>query len=237
MRIPFKVIVGAAAAGAVFLAALRLPVAAWAVDLVTWIQAAGAAGIAVFAAAYVLATVGMLPGAVLTLGAGFVYGPVGGALLVSPVSVAAATCAFLLGRTAARGWVADRLAAFPHFGAVDRAVESAGFKIVLLLRLSPLFPFTVLNYALGVTRVRLRDYVVASWLGMMPGTILYVYLGSLITSASELARGGAGQGSATTWIYWVGLAASVAVAVVVTRTARAALDRSLSAHAPRLESR
>ncbi|MGE0464719.1 MAG: TVP38/TMEM64 family protein [Vicinamibacterales bacterium] len=215
--------------------ALQLPLAEWAAGLVTWIQAAGATGTAVFAMAYLLATLGMLPGSVLTLGAGFVYGPVGGTLLVSPVSVLAATCAFLLGRTAARGWVAHRLTAFPRFEAVDRAVEGAGFRIVLLLRLSPLFPFTVLNYALGLTRVRLRDYVAASWLGMLPGTILYVYLGSLVTSASDLARGGAG--TATSWTYWLGLGASLAVAIVVTRTARTALSQSLSAHAASLESR
>lgn len=235
MPIKYRFILGLGAAVAILLMARQLPLAEWGVGLVTWIQAAGAVGAAVFAGAYLVATVGMLPGALLTLGAGFVYGPVVGTLLVSPVSVLAATCAFLLGRTAARRWVAGRLAALPRFDAVDRAVGGAGFRIVLLLRLSPLFPFTVLNYALGLTRVRLRDYVAASWLGMLPGTILYVYLGSLITSASELARGGAG--AATSWTYWLGLGASLAVAIVVTRTARAALARSLTPQSGSMESR
>lgn len=230
MPITYRFILGLGAAAAILLVARQLPLAEWAVGLVTWIQAAGAVGAAVFAVAYIVATMGMLPGSLLTLGAGFVYGPVGGTLLVSPVSVVAATCAFLLGRTAARRWVAERLAGFPRFEAVDRAVEGAGFRIVLLLRLSPLFPFTVLNYGLGLTRVRLRDYVGASWLGMLPGTILYVYLGSLITSASELARGG--TSAATSWTYWIGLGASLAVAVVVTRTARTALAQSLAPQSP-----
>ena len=107
------------------------------------------------------------------------------------MSVAAATLAFVLGRTVARGWIARRIAGSPRFAAVDEAIGENGFRIVLLLRLSPLFPFNLLNYALGLTRLSLRDYVVASALGMLPGTILYVYLGSLVTSASESPPAGA----------------------------------------------
>lgn len=208
--------------------ATRLPVADLAVHLVNWIRDAGTTGILVFALVYVIATVAMLPGSLLTLGAGFVYGPLFGTLLVSPVSVVAATCAFLLGRSIARDWVARRVAAAPRFGAIDHAVEREGFKIVALLRLSPLVPFNLLNYALALTRVRLRDYVLASWLGMLPVTLLYVYLGSLLTNASEVASGAPRSSSpATRVLYWGGLAATVAVAWLVTRTARRALDRSL----------
>lgn len=196
--------------------------------LVAWIRAAGAAGAAVYAASYVAVTVFLLPTSALSAGAGFVYGPLWGTLLVSPVSVLAATIAFLLGRTAARGWVARRVSVAPRFAAIDEAVGTNGFKIVLLLRLSPLFPFGLLNYALGLTRVRLRDYVLASFIGMLPITTLIVYLGSLVTSAGELLSGTAGEAaSAKQALYWGGLAATIAVAGLVTRVARKALDRAI----------
>lgn len=214
--------------GVVLLVAVLLfPVDRWMVALVGWIRAAGAGGVAVFAVVYVLATVLLLPGSVLTLGAGFAYGPALGLLLVSPVSVAAATAAFWVGRSFARGWVSRKVAGDPRFAAIDEAVGDDGFKIVFLLRLSPLLPFNLLNFALGLTRVRVRDYVVASFLGMLPGTLLYVYLGSLVTSASEL---GAGRHAAGGWgrtLYLVGLFATVAATLLITRIARRALARAL----------
>jgi uncharacterized membrane protein YdjX (TVP38/TMEM64 family) len=211
-------------------AALLLPLDRWLLGLVEWIRGAGGVGVAVYALAYGLATVLLLPGSLLTLGAGFAYGPVAGTLLVSPVSVAAATAAFLLGRTFARDWIARRVQGSPRFRAIDEAVGTTGFRIVLLLRLSPVFPFNVLNYALGLTRVRARDYVLASFLGMRPGTFMYVYLGSLVTSAAELASGQAPD--AGPWrqvLFYGGLLATVVVTVLITRTARRALDRSLRA--------
>lgn len=217
-----------AIAGGIAVAALTLPLDDLALGLVGWVRAAGVAGAAVYAAAYVAATLLLLPGSALTAGAGFAYGPLWGTLLVSPVSVLAATLAFLLGRSALRGWVARKLGADPRFTAVDEAIGSGGFKIVLLLRLSPLFPFNLLNYGLGLTRVRLRDFVLASFLGMLPGTFLYVYLGSLVTSASELLAGKSrGAGPWGQALYWGGLVATVAVTVLITRIARTALARAI----------
>jgi uncharacterized membrane protein YdjX (TVP38/TMEM64 family) len=210
-------------------AAGRADVAETLTALVTYVRGAGALGIALFAAAYVASAVALLPGAALTLAAGFVYGPLLGTVIVSPVSVVAATCAFLLGRTVARDWIGRRVADQPRFAAVDEAVGRQGFKIVALLRLSPLFPFNLLNYALGLTKVRLRDYVLASWLGMLPGTALYVYLGSLVTNVGDLlTRPAAGsQPPAAQWLYWGGFAATLVVAVLVTHTARQALAQAL----------
>lgn len=105
--------------------------------------------------------------------------------------------AFLLGRTVARAWVSSRVAANARVAAIDRAVGREGLKIVLLTRLSPVFPFNLLNYAFGLAQVSLRDYVLGSLVGMLPGTLMYVYLGSLITSLSELASGRASGGHAT----------------------------------------
>ncbi len=215
-------------AGVIFL----LPVEAWLLRLVDSIRGAGAAGAAAFAAAYVAASVLLLPGAVLTAGAGFAYGPLGGTLLVVPASLAAAALAFLLGRTVARGWVARRTAGNPRFAAIDEAIGESGFKIVLLLRLSPLVPFSLLNYALGLTRVSLRAYLLGSALGMLPGTVLYVYLGSIVTSASALAQGGSeAAGAPRGVLYWGGLAATLGATWLLTRIARGALSRVIDTRA------
>jgi uncharacterized membrane protein YdjX (TVP38/TMEM64 family) len=220
--------IGVIAVAALLAALLFLPVNQWGLLLVEWIRSAGALGVLVYALAYVLATLFLLPGSILTAGAGFAYGPVWGTLLVSPVSVLAATLAFVLGRTLARNWVSRRMEQHPRFAVINEAIGQSGFKIVFLLRLSPIFPFNLLNYALGLTGVRLRDYLIASFLGMLPGTFLYVYLGSLVTNASELLSGR--RPSVGVWgqvLYWGGLAATVLVTALITRIARRALNRAL----------
>jgi uncharacterized membrane protein YdjX (TVP38/TMEM64 family) len=200
----------------------------WLLGLVERIRDTGMAGSGLYVVLYVVATVLVMPASVLTLGAGFVYGPVYGSLLVVVASNLAALAAFLLGRTTLRGRVARRLEGKPRFAAVDAAVARQGFKVVLLLRLSPVFPFNLLNYALGLTRVRTRDYVLASFLGMLPGTVLYVYLGSLVTSVAQLTRGQRPDaGLSGQVLFWGGLAATVLVTVYLTRLARRALDATL----------
>ena len=209
-------------------ALIFLPLRGWTLTLVEWVRGLGTVGVAVYVMVYIFAAVFMFPASLLTLAAGFLYGPVWGTLLVSPTSVAAATLAFLLGRTFARQWIKRRIEQNPRFSAVDTAVGSNGFKVVLLLRLSPIFPFTFLNYALGLTRVRLRDFVLASFLGMLPGTFLYIYLGSSVANLAALASGKATSGGS--WqhvLFWGGLAATILVVVLVTKTARQALNESL----------
>ena len=200
-------------------------------DALAWIAAAGPAGPLIFFGIYVTACVFMLPASILTLGAGALFGIVNGTLLVSLSSTIGATAAFLVGRYLARGMVTRRVAGNPTFAALDEAVAGEGWKIVGLTRLSPVFPFNLLNYAFGLTRVSLRDYVLASWIGMLPGTVLYVYLGSLAGSLAELELGAQAGGRARTpaeWaLYGLGLVATVAVTVVVTRIARRALARRL----------
>jgi len=200
----------------------------WALGLVEWVHGAGAAGVGVFALVYIVATALLLPGSILTLGAGFAYGPVWGSLLVSPISVLAATVSFVLARFVARDWVSRKVARDPRFAAIDAAVGESGLKIVVLLRLSPVLPFNLMNYALGLTRVRLRDYVLGSWVGMLPATVMYVYLGSIVTSASELASGE--RPDAGPWgrvLYWGGLAATLLVTIIIARVARRALGSAL----------
>jgi uncharacterized membrane protein YdjX (TVP38/TMEM64 family) len=218
-----RVVIGVVIVGAVIGAILVLPVAEWSARAVAWIRGAGAVGVAAYALLYVGATVALLPGAVLTAGAGFAYGPLWGTLLVAPVATIAATCAFLVARTAGRGWVERRVARDLRFAKLRRAVERRGLRLVILVRLSPVLPFNFLNYALGLTGVRLRDYVLGSFVGMLPGTILYVYLGSLVTSVSQLASGDLPGGRARLALYGVGLIVSIVLVVVVTRMARRAL--------------
>ena len=191
-------------------------------------RAAGARGALVYAVVFVVATVCMVPGSILAAGVGMAYGPLWGTLVVSPVSVVAATLAFTLGRTLARGWIAGWAASNPKFRAVDLAIGEHGLKIVILIRLSPLFPFNVLNYALSLTDVRLRDYVLGSFIGMLPGAVLYVYIGSLVGDVASLSQGAAGAGSARLVLSAIGLVATVAVTVYVARVARRALSDEIS---------
>jgi uncharacterized membrane protein YdjX (TVP38/TMEM64 family) len=189
--------------------------------ILEWIRDQGAAGIAVFVGVYILATVLFIPGSILTLGAGVVYGVVQGTIWVSLASTAGATAAFLVGRYLARDWVAAKVQGNPRFAAIDEAVGREGWKIVGLTRLSPIFPFNLLNYAYGLTKVKLGHYFLASWIGMLPGTVMYVYLGSVLGSLAAI-----GERSRTTvdWvIYGVGLVATVTVTIFVTRIARRAL--------------
>jgi uncharacterized membrane protein YdjX (TVP38/TMEM64 family) len=189
-----------------------------------WVGQLGPWGPIIFIGINVVATVLFIPGSVLTLGAGAVFGVVWGSAYVSVASTVGATCAFLVGRYLARDAIARKIAGNARFAAIDSAVASEGWKIVGLTRLSPVFPFTLLNYAFGLTRVSLRDYVLASWIGMMPGTVMYVYLGSLAKAAS-------GERTRTTgeWVlYGVGLLATVVVTVFVTRIARRALAKRIT---------
>jgi uncharacterized membrane protein YdjX (TVP38/TMEM64 family) len=213
--------------------AVLLPLERWVVDGVTALRAAGLVGALVYAAVYVVATLAFLPAAPLTVGAGFAYGPVVGTLLVSPVSVLAASAAFALGRTVARPWVARRVARRPRFAALDAALGAGGLKLVVLLRLSPLLPFSVTNYGLGLTQVRASHFVLGSWLGMLPVTAAFVSLGALVPSPDALGQPvSAGDGALRTALTWIGVAATVAVAVLLTRAARAALARALPLPTP-----
>lgn len=200
-------------------------------DLVTALADAaretGALGVVLFFVAYVLATVLVLPGSILTLASGFVYGPVWGLVLASPASVAGATCAFVLGRTVLRGWAERKVAGSHRARAIDAAVAREGFRLVLLLRLSPVFPFSILNYVLSLSNVRLRTYVVASFIGMLPATALYVYLGSLAPAAAQLASAASAPNTAQTVLYAVGFAATLGVVILGTRAARRALAGTL----------
>lgn len=151
----------------------------------------GAAGAALFGLLYAVAVVCLVPAGPLTIAAGAAYGLAGGFAVVSIASTSAAVVAFLIARHLLRERVRGWLARWPSFGNVDRAIEQGGWKIVALARLSPVMPYSALNYALGVTGVGLVPYAVASWLATMPGTLLYVAMGAV---SVDVATGGASTG-------------------------------------------
>lgn len=192
-----------------------------------WVESLGPWGPLVFIVGYAAAVVAFVPGSLLTLAAGAIFGVAWGVVWVFAAALVGSTAAFLVARYVARDAVARRLAANPRFAAIDKAVGREGRKIVFLLRLSPLFPFTLLNYALGLTTVRLTDYVLAA-VGMIPGTILYVYYGKLAGDVAALAGGAAVERGAGYWaVLALGLVASVVVATLVGRTAKRALTEAV----------
>lgn len=192
-------------------------------DSLAWIQELGYGGAVVFIIIYIMATVLLIPGTILTLGAGFVFGVVKGSILVSIASTLGATASFLIGRYFVRGWVAKQIERQPKFKAVDEAVAQDGWKIVGLTRLSPIFPFNFLNYAFSVTQVSLPDYILASWIGMMPGTVMYVYLGSLANNLASLNTGV----KVPIWLQLLGFSATFLVTIYVTKIAKKALDNQI----------
>ena len=208
-------------------AVVLLPVKGTILGVLEWTQGLGVWGPIVVAAFYIAACVLLVPGSLVTLGAGVLFGVVVGTITVSIGSTLGACAAFLVGRTLARDWVAKKVTEAPKFAAIDAAVARQGFKIVFLTRLSPIFPFNLLNYAYGLTNVPFWKYALASWIGMLPGTVMYVYLGSAARSLTEVAAGEVSGGGAQRVLFWVGLAATLIVVVLVTRIARKAVREAL----------
>lgn len=191
-----------------------------------WVNGLGVWGPVVFIIGYAVATVAFVPGSLLTLAAGAIFGLAKGTVYVFIAAVLGSSAAFLVSRYVARAAIERKLAANPRFASIDRAVGAQGFKIVALLRLSPVFPFNLLNYALGLTRVRFTDYLLAA-VGMLPGTLLYVYYGKLAGDVAALAGGVAPEKGAGYYAVLVlGLVATVVVTTMVTRTARRALKEA-----------
>jgi uncharacterized membrane protein YdjX (TVP38/TMEM64 family) len=189
-----------------------------------WVDGLGVWGPVVFVLGYAVATVAFVPGVVLTLAAGAIFGVVRGTAFVLLGATIGACAAFLIARYVARDAVARRIAGNARFSAIDRAIGREGFKLVLLLRLSPVFPFNLLNYALGVTEVRFRDYALAC-AGMLPGTLLYVTSGKVAGDVAAAASGGAHPtGPAAFALLVLGLGATVVATAMITRAARRALQ-------------
>ncbi len=194
------------------------------IELLThWVDGKGMWGPVVFGLAYVTAALLFIPGSVLTLAAGAVFGLSTGTIVVSLSSTIAAALSFLIARHLARAKVEEMAQGYPLFGAVDRAIGQAGWRMVALLRLSPLMPFSLGNYLYGLTAVPFWPYTLASWMAMLPGTFMYVYLGHVGTLA--LAGGSASDGPGKMIMTIVGLIATVVVTVYVSRLAGKAIKQ------------
>jgi len=222
-----QIVLGAGVFLAVIFILWLLPLNAYLRDILHWTEGLGVWGPIVIALTYVLASVLLLPGTILTMGAGFLLGVFTGTVTALVGSILGAVSAFLIGRTIARDWIAKKFAENRRFLALDRAVAAQGFKVVLLTRLSPVFPFNVLNYAFGLTRIPFWPYIVASSIGVIPGTIMYVYLGGAARSFAEIIAGEVEGARLQQSFFWGGLILTVAVVFYITRIARKALKENV----------
>lgn len=192
-----------------------------------WVEGLGVWGPIVFILGYAVAAVAFIPGSLLTLAAGAIFGLAKGTVYTLIGATLGACAAFLVARYGARGAIERRIAGNAKFSAIDKAVGREGFKIVALLRLSPVFPFNLLNYALGLTKVSFWQYAAAS-IAMLPGTLLYVYYGKAAGSLAALAGGAKTEKGAGSWIVLgLGLVATIVVTTFVTRLAGKALRQEI----------
>ena len=196
---------------------LFLPWAEWLGYFLTWVDSLGIWGPILLAEMYVFCTILFVPGSILTIGAGFAFQSVWiGTIAVSVGSTIGCICAFLFGNTLVRGWVETKVTKYEVFGAIDTAITQKGWLIVLLLRLSPVIPFNLLNYGLGLTKVGLIEYSLCSWLGMLPATVVYVYIGTTLSDLAQIISGDIDRDPLTISLFCVGLIATIIALVIVT---------------------
>jgi len=195
-----------------------------------WIDSLGPIKYIVFLIGYVLITVAFLPASVVTLGAGAIFGVFTGSILVFIGAMIGATLAFLIGRFVARDWIAKKVAGNRFFQSLDNSIAEEGRKLIFLIRLSPAFPFNLLNYALGLTKVSLLDYVLGTT-GIIPGTIMYVYLGSLIGDVAMIGQETAETSPQEVVIGWIIriliFVTIVAISLYIAKIAKKALNESV----------
>lgn len=199
-----------------------LPVGTWLKNLTGWFRHLGLAGAFLYIGIYAIGAVLFLPGAIFTIAAGLIYGIVGGTAVALTGATIGAGLAFLVGRYLLRKRIEQYAETNKNFDAIDKAVGKQGWKIVGLLRLSPLIPFNVSNYLYGVTSVRFWPYVLASGIGMFPGTLLFAYFGAI--GQAGLEGSGKKGHSPLEWIFLgVGLVVTIGVSIFISRLAKNAL--------------
>jgi uncharacterized membrane protein YdjX (TVP38/TMEM64 family) len=224
----FRLVAFALVVVVLFLLANLLPLKEPLRSFLSWVQGLGIWGLVFLGGFYIPASVLLVPGTLVTLAGGALFGFWETIVAISLGSTAGACVAFLVGRGIARPWVEQQVGSSPKFQAIDRAIGEQGFKIVLLLRLSPVFPFNLLNYALSLTRVTFRDYFLATWPGMLPGTIMYVYLGSTFANVAEAVSGETKESIEMQIFKYVGLVVTVVATVFIAWVAKKALNRAIA---------
>jgi uncharacterized membrane protein YdjX (TVP38/TMEM64 family) len=201
-----------------------LPVKDWLRQFIGWVQQLGPVGVIVFIVGYAFATVLFLPGWIFTVSAGLIYGIAGGTLVALAGAILGSSLAFLVARYLLRQNIEEMTKKNPRFRAIDEAIGKNGWKIVGLLRLSPLIPFNLSNYFYGITSISFVSYVAVSAIGMIPGTLMYAYLGAI---GQASVSGETSQRSP--WQYLllgIGLVATIAVTILVSRIAKNALKKT-----------
>ena len=196
--------------------------------LLKWVDSHAFWGPAVFIIVYTLIVILLLPGMLFTLGAGFLFGIVKGSLLVIVAGTLGATVAFLTARLISRHYFGARLAGFferhPSFAILDERVGRDEWKVVLLTRMVPFFPFKLSNYFFGISRFSLSNFVLGTLFGLIPITVTNVYIGSLAADLATLGSRSAARSNVEWAMYGVGLVVAVVVAVYIARLAHQALD-------------
>jgi uncharacterized membrane protein YdjX (TVP38/TMEM64 family) len=230
MRTHVRLIVLAVIIAGVIGAMLLPPVIPCIADALACVERSGIWGPVVLGVFYIACCIFLVPGSIPTLAAGFLFGVGLGSLTAILGSTIGACAAFLVGRTMARGWVARRIARSRRFTAIDRMVGRHGLKVVLLTRLSPISPFVVVNYLFSLTKVSFWQYALGSLIGMIPGTVMFVYFGAGLRSLAEVTAFAKGQlpaSAAERVFFWAGLAVAVIIVVVLARLAHASLQRAM----------
>lgn len=166
--------------------------------VVEHVKEMGPMGFVYFGAVYTVAEILAIPAVPLTASAGYLFGVQDGTAVVLFSASIAASVSFLIGRTFLRSYVEGILEDYPDFQKIDKAIESEGFKLMLLLRLSPIFPFALSNYLYGVTSIKFWPYFWGTMLGFLPGTVAYVYTGEIGKSLTL------DSASAEPWYIYVG---------------------------------
>jgi len=221
-----KLVVFAAVLIGLAAAVIVLPVLPWLMSLFEYIAGLGPWGPVALAGFYALSCVLLLPASIPTFAAGVLFGLVKGTIVAMAGGTAGACAAYWVGRLLARDWVARRVARSRRFTALDNAVDEHGLTVVILSRLSPISPYAILNYAFGLTKVSFWKYVLGTVVGVMPGMVLYVYVGAGLRSLAEAAAYARGEGQTTPMhrvFFWIGLVVTVVATILLMRLARRVL--------------
>ena len=229
LAVAFRIGLAALLLAAIVATLIFLPVQQYIEWALKRIQSLGPWGLVLFVAFYVIVCLLFLPGSALTLAGGFIFGTAKGIAAASLGATLGAAAAFLISRAVGRPWLERRLMTHPRVFAVDRAISTQGFKIVFLTRLCSLFPYDLMSYIFGLSEVPLSRYVVATWLGRLPEIVVWAYIGSNAKNLSDLVAGKIDAGIGEQILLWLGLAAMVAVAVIIMEIARRVLREAVDA--------
>ncbi len=226
--LPIPILILLAVIAGFTLGTLDQTLADWAARLLTYVRGLGAWGPVVIVVTMMVVCVTSLPGAPLTLGCGFLFGVWKGTLIATAGATLGASAAYVLGRTFARNWVKRSISRRARFARLDRATQHHGFMIVLLSRLSPLFPFNLLNYAFSVTAVKFRDYFFATMIGVIPACFVWVYMGTFMKTIAEVATGKVDPSTVKPWVLVLSLVITLIAMVVLAYVAKKMLARALA---------